>query len=146
MFRQQSDSELVTKKLNMKLVKEVLENTCLSWVTWLQRKKGSRLNWYSFCSYYFWDSVVIIMQKTKTKFTTILKTLTFHPQREIEISSNTSLFFLKVDSTIMIPSTGSKSFRTTTVNKFVEWLSKGNIQYTHLKILEVIIYYSTLNY
>lgn len=46
----------------------------------------------------------------------------------------------------MIPSTGSKSFRTTTVNKFVEWLSKGNIQYTHLKILEVIIYYSTLNY
>ena len=83
MFRQQSDSELVTKKLNMKLVKEVLENTCLSWVAWLQRKKGSRLNWYSFCSYYFWDSVVIIMQKTKTKFTTILKTLTFHPQREI---------------------------------------------------------------
>ena len=55
MFRQQSDSELVTKKLNMKLVKEVLENTCLSWVAWLQRKKGSRLNWYSFCSYKFWD-------------------------------------------------------------------------------------------
>ena len=88
---------------------------------------------------------MIIMQKTKTKFTTILKTLTFHPQREIEISSNTSPFFLRrLDSIIMIPSTGSKSFRTTTVNKFVEWLSKGNIRYTHLKTLEVIIYYSTL--
>ena len=98
------------------------------------------------CSYYFWDSIMIIMQKTKTKFTTILKTLTFHPQREIEISSNTSPFFLKVDSIIMIPSTGSKSFRTTTVNKFVEWLSKGNIRYTHLKTLEVIIYYSTLTW
>lgn len=98
------------------------------------------------CSYYFWDSIMIIMQKTKTKFTTILKTRTFHPQRETEISSNTSLFFLKVDSIIMIPSTGSKSFRTTIVNKFVEWLSKGNIRYTHLKILEVIIYYSTLTW
>lgn len=96
------------------------------------------------CLCYFWDSIMIIMPKTKTKFTTILKTLTFHPQREFEISSNTSLFFSKVDSIIMIPSTGSKSFWTTTVNKFVEWLSKGSIRYTHLKTLEIVIYYSTL--
>ena len=53
MFRQQFDGELVTKILNMKLVQEVLENTCLSWVAWLQRKKASHLNWYSFARIIF---------------------------------------------------------------------------------------------
>lgn len=88
----------------MKLVKEVLENTCLSWVAVAPKKERFTSELVQlFAHIIFRDSIVIIMQKTKTKFTTILKTLTFHPQREIEISSNTSLFFLKVDSTIMIP-------------------------------------------
>lgn len=39
----------------------------------------------------------------------------------------------------MLSSTGSKSFQITLVNKSAEQLSKGNILYTHLKTLKIII-------
>lgn len=40
--------QIGTKELNMKLIQEVLENTCLSCVVWLPIKMITYLNWYSF--------------------------------------------------------------------------------------------------